>query len=919
MFNPETQEPAVFFSHANARFFSPSTPDLVSFIQSLFQSFPKNRTTELKETIVLNHLLDAQSVIEQHGQLAKRDLTFPKDWSVEQKIQAYISLRQEYYASPVLTAHPTEVLSDVAQDIIQAIIRKCLAYKTIQSRELEGEIHHLISEFVAMPLLPALNLTPEDEMKRQDRLYLDMMESWSKFNRENIASFARHLGVNVAEVKDRLTEANKYSYQNVSSWAVADIDGNKKRTRKTMENMESGLQISIIERYLSKLEPLIEKVPALQSTCDYLKRCRVAIRDGIYFNLKGSEVAKKRLVTFLETIISEQSLERGIVQALNEFRDYVDIVGFRGELKQFMRQSSQANSEVFQNFILILKDHFPEVSAMHASAGEYSKWSLENKSRLHHLMRVDSSYFRVLKEHASLLTKDTLRELDILDFVIEYQAQFSYILSDTENYHSLDNVIILFGFAAFLHRKLYIDDIRRPPVNLIPLCETPDDLANLVHILDAMLSNPYLKEVLIEKRQLTYVAGPSDLGKEGGIFSHIELIEAEKNAWKILHKHQQSDPRLSSVKLRVLYGLGCDAHRRVSKSSSQLFCTFQGSDACALAAMGGYQAYVEQVTGQCSENTARAKELGIIEEQNPEAYHVLKELVSLAIRGYREYTFHPSSLELFRKLTIPYQLGILTNTSSRGESKGSAPKDIVKSRAIGIANYDVASLCMVRLFMSANGLVDLPKEMRAHLPYLYQHSSVLKEQVLKVLFSIAVIQESIVLNKIFKHPPTLDELQHLADEFSARGEESAKNPAYALAYILSRLPRILYAMIGFLPELTQTKAYAFLDANKGQTISSLAIGLIECIGQDDELFLNLHQEIVSNLLPRYHRLASTMQAYYEAAPMLTEQEMNQLEENVVLALRGDRCLTAGPKIISTFLCSREQGLDLVKSVKLGLQ
>lgn len=899
--------PVEMFS--SLRFFPEVVLNPSDVIQSIFQSLPKSINRDLKQAIVLNSLHATQQYLQQHGKLSKRDAALPKEWSLEKKLAEVAALRQKYYARPVLTAHPTEILSDDMQIRIQSLIKKALQLKSRPQGALVHQIANDIRYICEHSLLPAENLSPQAEMARQDRLYLDMMESFSVFNRDNIKAFARNHQVPSQQVEEILTKANKWSYQNVSSWVVADIDGNKKRTVEGMKTMESGLQLAILERYLARIEPLLQEIPQLQSAFNYLKRCQLAIRDGIYFSLKGAEIAKNRLMRLIK---AQLALEPKMSQQLSWLYDLIDIVGMRGNLKQFVRQSSKANADVFENFVQILKTAYPEMSHLQ----HYAQWSQSMKAKLHHRLRTDSGYFKTIKSNIHLLSADSKRELDILEFVIEYQEQFSYILSDTENYTSLKEVVILFGFAAYRKNKLFINDIRCPPVLLIPLCETPEDLKNLPDIFDEMLSDPYMKQLIIDKGEMVYVAGPSDLGKEGGIFAHVDLIESEKNAKRVLEKHQALDPALKQVKIRVLYGMGSDFHRRVSDAFSQLFCTFQGSDACALGAYGSYQAYVENVSGRPSENSERALELDMLEKKHPDDYAILKQVVSRTVKGYRDFIFDPASLELFKRLTIPYQLGILTNTSSRGEAKNSAPKDINKSRAIGMANYDIASLFMMRIFMSADALVDLPASMVDKLPNLYQASSVLREQVLKTLFAIAVCDEQRALKKIFGHLPTKPVLESLAQQFIHKKQSGApRTVEESLAYAICRLPRIMHALLGFFAPATQINAEMYLQ--KERPIPQQALGLIEQIGNYDLLYHELYQEIKNDLLPRYRQLATCLDAYGAAQGKVSKEEMAIIEENVVLALRGDKNITAGPVTLAK-MTGREHPMPEIYQLRAKL-
>jgi hypothetical protein len=857
-------------------------------ISQVFKSLPPSMNLELKKNILLNSVEEALDNQNSVNRMAMKDAHIPQHLPLSDKLEIAKYLRQKYYARPVLTSHPTEVLSEKARMTINRMIKNILSGGKSQKEQIQTDIEWVIHN----SLLPAKNLTPEEEIDRQDTLYLDMMESWSSFNKKNIEEFAKNHQQKKEAVQEFLTRINKFSYSNVSSWAVADVDGNKKRTRKTMEHMESSLQLAIVERYMQHLAPLMTSYPSLESSYHYLQRCKQAITDNILFNLEGSETAKNKLIEQLTKVIHTPNIAPEDKKQLNQLKDLIDLVGFRGDLKQFVRQSSKSNKEAFNDMgILLAKTHVEFEELLNDK--RYADLSPAQKAKFHHLLRTNSKFIRTLKEKQSQLSLDTIRELEILSFVLEYQDQFSYILSDTENYLSLNEVIILFGISAYFKGKLYVDDIRKPPVNLIPLCETPEDLENLPNILDEMLSNPYLKQVIVDKGEIVYVAGPSDLGKEGGLFAHINLIEAEKKAQDTLIAHQKKDSVLQDVQLRVLYGLGGDFHRRISQASYQLFATFQGSDGCKLGSFDAFESYVERVTGQASENSFRALELRLLEGARPQEYQTLKDMIEQCIRSYQKFTQNEASKALFRQLSIPHALGILTNTSSRGESKSSAPKDILKSRAIGLANYDISTLFMTRIFMSADGLVDLTESQKQQFISLYRYSTTVQELVQKILFAISVSQENRAWLQTVGYLPNQHKIQEWSKAFKTEDKPEAH---HALAYAVIRLPKIIQSLSLFV--LDNDKFHAFWNQAQAPHADALALQLIEYLAQDNPQYQALAKEIKFDLKPRYERLAKCIDDYHAHYELASEQEKRMLEENFVLALRGDKKITAGPKCIA---------------------
>jgi hypothetical protein len=513
-----------------------------------------------------------------------------------------------------------------------------------------------------------------------------------------------------------------------------------------------------------------------------------------------------------------------------------------------------------------------------------------------------------------MFTADSLSELDVLAFVSKHRDMFSYILSDTEHSVSLDEVVILFGFTAYRAGDLSIDGVRQSPVNLLPLFESPKDLARSEETLDAILSDPYLKSLIIELKEFSYVAGPSDLGNEGGMFAHINLILAETKAQNILKKHQANDPRLAGVVLRVLNGLGDDFPRRISESRAQLYATFQGSAGNKLGAPMGQVAYVDSVAGRPSENTCRALEFEAIEKNYPTEFASLQTMVNNAVKGYQKYKNNPASQALFRALAIG-GIGPWLNTSSRGESKSAVPTDITKSRAIGLVNYEIMTSVFSRIFMSANALCDMPPEMQQHLPLLFEQSTTVREIVLKIVYSLTISDFPRAWQKIRPEGvPSREQIEQWAAEFDDAGI-SKKSLHHTLAYLERQSHAVLRAMTFFLPPSHQAHAKAFHAANASLSRPShvLALEWLSAIGVVDPQFKQLAEEIKYDLLPRHARLARCLDAYSERP-----EPSKEATENVVLALRGDRNVTAGPKTISKMrvplvklsLFQQDEGLDV---------
>lgn len=885
---------------------SEATPYHLHFVQQTFKYLSPahlsldSMNIELKKEIVLNHCVEAERLSRMPSRLARVDASISQSFSLEKKLGYASALRNHYDPRAVMTAHPTEVLSDQSLETIQLLVADVMALKeqkrgTVEAKILENRITDRVQQICeSVSLLPQTNLTPEEEIHRQNRFYLKMMQSWPNFNERIVKHFAMAHNADKETVKRMLTPANKRVFC-PRSWIVADIDGNKKKSVKSMSIMLSSLQIAIIDFYLERIQALSIQSSKLQSAEKYLQRCKASIRNNICFDVKSSERAKARFIQLLNDLLRSHQFGKYESTELANLRDLVDLIGFRGDLKQYIRQSSTANEAVFDNFTEVLKQHDEIATLLKDVDGHirgYSELSLVEKEKFLYYLCSDSTYFSSLKESELLLSPETIREIDILSFVAKHNDLFSYILSDTKNTLSLREVMILFGFSAYRNGQLYIDQIRQAPVNLIPLCETSEDLARLPDIFKDVLDDPYLKEMIIEHGEFVYVPGPSDLGRESGEFAHVKLIQAEMILENLLDEYKKQDPRLVNVQLRALNGSGNDSQRRISQSFSQLFATFQGADASRLAGYGAYAAYVENTAAQPSENTLRAWEFKRLSENFPLENQMLTDLIARAIKAYKEYNEDPAAKALFKKLTIP-ELGPWLNTSSRGESKSATPKDITKSRAIGLVNYEAMTRIHIRRIMSADGLVNLSADMQAAFPILLQHSTVVRELVLKVISAIATSDIPRAWVKLQGQVPTPSQIKQWAEEF--KNPHVEKQHHHVLAYLDLRAHLILQTMTLFFHPFFQQQSREYFDKHPPLTIPShvLALELLELLGEFNQEFAELAKEIRTDLMSRYKRLEQCLDAYQQAP-----EPTQMMIENVVLALRGDRRIMAGPDKIT---------------------
>ena len=890
------------------RFFStPIRPitssPILDLIKRLFHDFPQNMRNTLIHAIVANQCKRAEELQKSETRIVSIISQIPASMTYDAKIAYLNSLMRTYYASPVLTAHPTRVLSNRAIYVCDHLVATAIEWATHhrgspESLACEKNIRADIEILVQQSLLPSENLTPQKEADFANYIYKNILDAFPEFLKLIVDTFASKHGGSHEKIKSELQASVMLSFQNVWSWVIADLDGNPNKTAQTMERMIPSLQSTMIDLYLKRLLPVRKLSDRLKGAYAYLERCKIGMMVNICFSVAGGNRAKKRFLSILDNEIHTNAvLSSTEKDQLTSLRELVNMAGFWGGLKEFVRQSSKVNSDVFDEFCIILSDfHDNILTLMKGSAGTirpYHNLSLAEKTYIHNLLSNNPFYFETLKQNASRFSAETKKELKRLQWVLKHRDIFtSYITSDTIDIISLKEVVLLIHFSAHQKDLLHIGDISQSPVNLLPLCETPHDLTNLVTIVTAMLEDANLRALIVERKMLSYVAGPSDLGKVGGVFTLVQLIWAGKDVEDLLEKYKLKYPEMAPVVLSILYGLGGDTKRRVSEAKRQLHSTFQGSDAhSSLGSPGAYGYYLGNVIGGPSENTLRAKELRLLEQEHPAYLKTLQYIIKQAIDGYQTFNEQSSTKELLKKLTVA-NIGSKLNTSSRSEAKNAKPQDISKSRAIGLVNYYLMTGVLWDTFMGAEALVHLDPNIHAHMPFLFEQSTTIQEIVYKVIYAIAVSDIPRSWKKL-NHGivPSFEQIKEWALTYRNPGLIE-KQHHHVLAHIDMSSRLILKAIVKFLP-LSQQKhlQHHMMHADASKPSHQVALELLDVLGCIDTKFKQLADEIRFDLLPRHRRLHECIDAYFA-----NHSADNAV--NLVLACRGDERLTGGLVAIS---------------------
>lgn len=815
-------------------------------------------------------------------------------------------------AMPVITAHPTRVLSNAALFRLHDITVMALALKDLDSADAERLQERLtlsIKDLLEQPLLPVRNLTPQEEAETALFIYQNIIDAFPDFFKGIVEHFVTVHGGEEAEVARILKPAVMASFRNIHSWVRGDADGNHQVTAETMTFTVPAQQVAVIELYLKRFKRLFAQlqeqdlanlVPRLESVQAYLQRCVDSIHAGIWFDVAGSEDAKVRLIEILQQLILDTASYPLMQKDIVALQDLIELEGFFGGMKEFVRQTTKVNGAVLDDLIGLLATKNAEIFRFlqdnHGRQRAYQELTWPEKLSLHDRLSSQPGLFAVLKHEAARFSEASIKELKRLLFVSKHNDIFtSYISSDTEDKVNANEMLILMHFAAYLDGSLRIGQVREYPVNTLPLCETPRDLGNFDPMFRQMLADPHQRKKMAASGFVSYVSGPSDLGKVGGIMVYLQMIRNQLDAEMILNEFKSQYPELKAVQLRVLHGFGGDMKRRFGSAQQQSHSTFQGWAAYdVLGAPGAFSWYLNRVMAYPSENHYKVQELRSLKTEHPEAFQALVTVEKQAVTWFEAFISRSDTKALLVALT-DFNLEKKMNISSRAGSK-QVTNDPTKVRAIGLVNLYLLAGINWDIFMSVFGLVKMPPKAEPWLPLLFERSTGVKDIVYKVFFSIAVSDFVRAWQRIMPQAvPTVEQKAQWTMEYHDPSVED-KELYHSLAFIEESAYSVLQGLTAFLPELQQRRAQHYWSENPvgSKSSNATALELMDALGAD---FTHLAAE-TRDLEPRFQRLAICVDAYHDCPNAETEQ-------NAVLACRGYQ-LAEGPRMISELMSLRHQ-------------
>lgn len=855
---------------------------------------------------------------------------------------------------PVLTSHPTRVISNFAVFTLHEIITLALEIDksdpvSLDAKHKKRQLNKLCNSLLDGPFLQDEKLTPSQEAEYGHFIYVKMIESFPVMKDLLVGLLHRELGLPRELIEQSIKPSLIESYINLRSWIKGDADGNSNTTAQSMSltvpTHQSGmLQVYIektrtIQRLLSLLNAVgseqnyqvkQELLATATSNINYYRRCVRSVKGKIWFKKEGSDDAVLTSVSKLTGIrnsllqaFGDTALTRNITSKINSLIDIIELCGFTGGMQEYVRQTTELNTRVFNNlFELVLEqvesdnkelklrskglDDIDELENEDAeqdrlddekllelrrqdSSRVYSDLSEDEKMLFQEVVSKNPRYFLMLHEKRDKFSEETSQEFQRLSFIINNKGLFPfYICSNTETKNNFNEVSVLMRFAQFLiDGNLHIGEMNKYVVNMMFLVESPSDMKKLEKILDDIFQDRHLRARIAQSGFISCVLGPSDLGKEGGVATHITLYLGRLLAQEKLAYYKSIFPELKDVEFLFLNGYGSDYKRRIRRSGKQSHSTFQGVSAyLELGAPWAFADYLSANAGRKPQSDMLVDQLINIREQKPNLFSLLKRLEEPAVFDFEGFIKQPivkTFLETFASLEVEGHL----NKSSRAASKAKAKKDITKLRAIGVVNVYIYMLLNFDIFMGVRTWNDVGTNEELH--ELYQTSGVIQDIVDKVLYSLAVSDidrswRAINNGKV----PTALELEVLNASYLQKGPED-RTLQELLAFVELSAKSVLQQMMQFASPERQPaiRAYFASPSFVNKSIQTQAVELMELFGDD---MLVVARE--SRLLQADSR---------ELAELIDRYTVTNTQENleaVVRSLRGTETLFWGPDSIA---------------------
>jgi len=418
------------------------------------------------------------------------------------QIQELRDFLQDFSIRPVLTAHPTQFYPGSVLGIITSLT------SAIKNNSM-GEVKTLLAQLGKTPFIQKEKPTPYDEA-------ISLL--WYL---ENV--FYKAAGDISSYLQDAVYNGELLPKPVISFgfWPGGDRDGNPFVTNEITLKVADRLRTSILKCYYNDVRDLRRKL-TFNSVQEKISELEQSLYRSVFYS--NGEIfitldeLKQTLAEIREVIItSHQSL---YLDEIDCFINKVNLFGFHFASLD-IRQNSKIHNGVFANVIKYLEKE---------NKGLVGYADFDEKTKLKALSNLNANIVPDAFEDED--TRKTLESIFAIKTIQEKNGEKGsnrYIISNNESALNVLELLTLFSLLGW----------KNPPVDIVPLFETVDDLEDAGEVMKLLYENErYAAHLKARGNRQTIMLGFSDGTKDGGyLMANWGIYKAKENLTLMAREH----------------------------------------------------------------------------------------------------------------------------------------------------------------------------------------------------------------------------------------------------------------------------------------------------------------------------------------------------------------------------------------------
>ncbi|MET3538335.1 phosphoenolpyruvate carboxylase [Chryseobacterium limigenitum] len=409
---------------------------------------------------------------------------------LDHKLEKVREKLKDFTVKVVFTAHPTQFYPSSVQRIIQDL-------RTAITTDSVTNIDTLLQQLGKTPFVNKEKPTPIDEAL-------------------SIISYLRYvyydtIGELFTKIRNTFGNGHFHLHEDIIQlgfWPGGDRDGNPFVTADVTKRVSEELRSAILKSYYSHLK-FIRRRLSFRGVSEVLQKLNDELYAAIFNNekittediLKRANEAEKILVEHHNSLFLE---------LLVNFRDRVKIFGTHFATLD-VRQDSRIHQQV--------------IDEVHAKV--FGNIEATNDEKFNQLIQISD---KVNTDDFEGIVQDTLLTVSQITGIQQangFRGMNRYIISNSDAVKDVMNVYAFFKVCGYKDEDINMD--------IVPLFETMEGLANAENVMNELYQNPIYKKHL-EKRgnQQTIMLGFSDGTKDGGYLkANWEIYKAKEILTKL--------------------------------------------------------------------------------------------------------------------------------------------------------------------------------------------------------------------------------------------------------------------------------------------------------------------------------------------------------------------------------------------------